>query len=292
MQYVLTRVKSHRKGISLEEEYGEERTREIKAKMSEARKGSIPWNKGKTNVYSKETLEKMSKARSGRIPWNKGNHIRLGTGGFKKGHIPWNKGKLNVYTEETRATMRRMAEERWRDDAYRKMMCNALKGRAGGWNKNLPSERQPFFGKHHSEETKQKIRRANKGHIPWMKGRHHSIETRRKMSGRPRSLKIRRQISNSMLKRWRDPDFRRKMSTQLHQAGHMIETHAELMSERWLEDAGRIGLDATSLAWYREHPELRVPINELMVVHNQCSSFIEYGPNRPRKSKLYKRDKP
>lgn len=32
-----------------------------------------PWNKGKTNVYSKETLEKMSNSHKGQIPWNKSN---------------------------------------------------------------------------------------------------------------------------------------------------------------------------------------------------------------------------
>ena len=34
-------------------------------------KGHIPWHKGKTGVYSKDTLEKMSKGRRGKIPWNK-----------------------------------------------------------------------------------------------------------------------------------------------------------------------------------------------------------------------------
>jgi len=32
----------------------------------------IPWNKGKTGIYSKETLQKMSESRKGRIPWMKG----------------------------------------------------------------------------------------------------------------------------------------------------------------------------------------------------------------------------
>jgi len=36
------------------------------------KRGHIPWNKGKTNVYSKEQLEVISKSGKGRIPWNKG----------------------------------------------------------------------------------------------------------------------------------------------------------------------------------------------------------------------------
>ena len=31
-----------------------------------------PWNKGKTNIYTQDTLKKLSEARKGREPWNKG----------------------------------------------------------------------------------------------------------------------------------------------------------------------------------------------------------------------------
>lgn len=38
--------------------------------------GIIPsWNKGKHNVYSKETLDKMSLAKKGKPTWNKGKHL-------------------------------------------------------------------------------------------------------------------------------------------------------------------------------------------------------------------------
>jgi len=42
---------------------------------------STPWNKGKTGVYSEESLKKMGDA--------------------SKGRTPWNKGKTGVYSEET-----------------------------------------------------------------------------------------------------------------------------------------------------------------------------------------------
>ena len=62
-------------------------------------------------------------------------------------------------------------------------------------------EKNPFFGKHHtaehkqkmsiimkgrklSDETKKKLSEANKGQIPWNKGLHQSDETRRKLSER------------------------------------------------------------------------------------------------------------
>lgn len=39
----------------------------------------------------------------------------------------------------------------------------------------------PFYGKRHTEETKQRLSKANMGKVPWL-GRKHSEETRRKMS--------------------------------------------------------------------------------------------------------------
>lgn len=45
---------------------GRKHSEESKKKMSIVRKGNIPWNKGKTDVYSKETLEKMSKSNLGK----------------------------------------------------------------------------------------------------------------------------------------------------------------------------------------------------------------------------------
>ena len=40
---------------------------ELKQKLIDFNKGKIPWNKGKTGIYSKETLEKMSNTRKNRV---------------------------------------------------------------------------------------------------------------------------------------------------------------------------------------------------------------------------------
>ena len=50
---------------------GRKLTDEHKKKLSIARKGKEPWNKGKTGVYSKETLLKIRESGKGRSPWNK-----------------------------------------------------------------------------------------------------------------------------------------------------------------------------------------------------------------------------
>lgn len=91
--------------------------------LSKIRKGRIPWNKGKTNIYSEETLLKMganklkgenhpfynrqlsdehkkkiSNSNKNKIPWNKGTHLtELEKQKLKKPHLnarkPKNKSK-------------------------------------------------------------------------------------------------------------------------------------------------------------------------------------------------------
>lgn len=44
-------------------------------------RGNIPWNKGRTGVYSREILKKMAGARMGKRPWNKGKRWTEMAGG-------------------------------------------------------------------------------------------------------------------------------------------------------------------------------------------------------------------
>ena len=52
--------------------------------------GRVPWNKGKTNVYSEKTKNRISNTLKGNVPWNKGK-----TGGQEV----WNKGKSGYKTQ-------------------------------------------------------------------------------------------------------------------------------------------------------------------------------------------------
>ncbi len=117
---------------------------ESKRKMSEARKGRIPWNKGrKGHKHTEEARKKMSAAQKGRI-FTVEHKRKLSEA--KKGHNP---------SEETRA---KMAEAHKNISIEtRERMSEALKGR--------------IF----TEEHKRKISEAGKG-------RKHSDETRLKMS--------------------------------------------------------------------------------------------------------------
>ena len=84
-------------------------TEETIIKMSESTKGQVAWNKGKTGVYTEESLLKMSKARKGISPVNKGvsasEERKRKQSLAMKGKTSWNKGKTGIYSEETRNKM-------------------------------------------------------------------------------------------------------------------------------------------------------------------------------------------
>jgi hypothetical protein len=78
--------------------------------------------------------------------------------------------------------------------------------KTGGQN-GKPLE-SPFKGKHHSEESRRKLSEANKGHTGFWKGKHLSEEARKKISmarkgkptclGRPRTEEQKRRQSEAM----------------------------------------------------------------------------------------------
>ena len=148
---------------------------ETKRKMSEAKKGKSPWNKGLTKEIdervkkyvdkrigyklSEETKEKIRKKLMGhsvsketRIKIgkkNKGRHPKME---FKKGQIPWNKGKKGkVLSEETKRKI---------GDSHRGIKKGPMK------EDTKEKIRKTHIGKKHkphSEETKRKIGDKHKG---------------------------------------------------------------------------------------------------------------------------------
>jgi G:T-mismatch repair DNA endonuclease (very short patch repair protein) len=70
------------------------------------------------------------------------------------GKSPWNKGQINVYSEETIKKMSLAKKGSKHTNEWKQMMSEKFKGK--------PS---PMKGKHHSEETKRKISISGKGRI-------------------------------------------------------------------------------------------------------------------------------
>ncbi len=143
-----------------------------------------------------------------------------------KAEIYWIK---YYYTMETGYNHKTGGKGGKHSEATKKKLSLAKKGIPNTWQKGkrlseetkkkisvIAKERQWFLGKHHSEETKCKMRKAralqtiteeskkkmsksHKGQISGMKGKHHSEENKRKMSEARKKLCA-------------DPEFRKKIS--------------------------------------------------------------------------------
>jgi very-short-patch-repair endonuclease len=147
---------------------------EYKQKLSKARKGKIPWNKGKKNVYSEETRRKISEAQKGNMN-NKGKHHSIETkkrmSDAQKGHTVsketkkkiglGNKGKIHSEELKRKMSIIRKGKPAWNkglsmSDEFKQKVSKGLKDR------KLSEEHKRNIGiagkgKYHTKETKRKI---------------------------------------------------------------------------------------------------------------------------------------
>lgn len=102
-------------------------------------KGCIPWNKGKTNVYSEETLKRLSESHKGQVAWNKGKHISEET---KEKLRQVNLGKK--LSEEAKQKISESGRERAKSIEYRLKRCKRSK--TGVLHLNLEKHKQTKTG--------------------------------------------------------------------------------------------------------------------------------------------------
>jgi group I intron endonuclease len=98
-------------------------------------------NKGRH--LSKEHIQKIKEANS-----NPSDEVRYSFGNGRRGKPSWNSGKTGVYSNEILNKMRNVI----RSEEHRRRISEANKGKVSS-----------FKGKHHSEETKKLLRKANLG---------------------------------------------------------------------------------------------------------------------------------
>lgn len=120
--------------------------------------GVVPWNKGKKNVYSEETLKEMATGRKGKEPWNKGKHGYL--------------------SEEVLQKMRHPLSEEHKQKLSKAHMGVPLSEEHTQHAKAARKLKYP----HHSEETKRKIGDAQKGEKNHMFGKKQTKEANAKRS--------------------------------------------------------------------------------------------------------------
>ena len=161
---------------------GSKVSEETRKKMSDARKGKAPWNKGKKGDYI--TSEATKKKLRGRTPWNKGKtgiyseETKKTMGAKNIGIAAVNKGK--PMSEEQRKKMEPVWEKNKENSPWnkgipmseeaKKKLSSKLKG-TPAWNKGTPM----------SEEAKKKVSLSKKGTPPWNKGKPMSEERRKEM---------------------------------------------------------------------------------------------------------------
>lgn len=193
---------SHKKGKTLEMEYGEERAEKIREKLRLSHLGQIPWIKGKTyeEAHGAEKAKEVKAKLSAKQRGMKKPKVSLAMKGrrnspkteFKKGQVPWIRGKH--HSEESR-----------------KKMSLSRKDKFTG-------EKHPMWGKHHSVEARKKISEKSRG---------------RKISEeRKTELSILMRGENNIAKR---PDVRLKISARVKEGyatGKRIPLSGEL-SPNW-----------------------------------------------------------
>lgn len=163
------------------------RTDEIRRKISESLKG---------RVISEETRNKLSLTGTGRIHSleTKQKMSETWKRRLENGYISPRLGKH--CTEESKEKMRQVAIRRFiSEDARKKIGLTRLgKSLSEEIKKKISDTRKKrivegsilssvgFKGRHHSEETKIKISNASSGRMPWILGKHHSDEAKKKIS--------------------------------------------------------------------------------------------------------------
>ena len=128
----------------------------IRKKISEARKGIIPWNKGKKNIYSEKTLKKMRSAKKNFIPANKGK--KMSESAKRKMRIAWIERRKRGVSKETRIKL-----------------SKAFSG------KNHPmygikGKNHPNYGRKNSEKVKRRMSTSAK--LSWTPERKKSVSKR------------------------------------------------------------------------------------------------------------------
>lgn len=128
---------------------------ESKRKISKNRSGIASWNKGKK--YSEEQKQKMQKPKSALHK----EHLSKAL----KGREPWNKDKTGVCSIETREKLSTNAKKRIgnKNPFFGKKHSDKTRKKMVDNHPDMSGERNGMFGNTHSKEARDKISKARKG---------------------------------------------------------------------------------------------------------------------------------
>jgi len=143
---------------------GKHLSEEARLKMGLAHKGQIPWNKGKP--MSEEQKVKLREANLGKS-LSEETKLKIGLANRGKHLTEETKAKIKeantgkVRTEEVRLNIGKIHKEKWSNPEYREKQRHS--GNCAFTDKN--GENNPFFEKHHTEETRDKLKAALLGRV-------------------------------------------------------------------------------------------------------------------------------
>ena len=107
--------------------YGKKHTPESRSKMSQSHKGQTPWNKGKTGVYSDETIQKMIEAKKG-VPLSESHKKAIREAQEGENHPMYGKH----HNEETKEILRQKRLGKKASEETKKKMSEAQLRRFAG----------------------------------------------------------------------------------------------------------------------------------------------------------------
>lgn len=164
--------KSHRKGMTIEKEYGIERAREIRRKNSEGHKGQVAWNKDIPRTQA--VKDAISKA-------NKGKRCGKDNPNFGKHPIPWNKdlkgvmkaNKTSFKKGDSRITGKNNYNYGKRGPKSHFYRTKHLPETIEKMREKKLGENNPFYDHSHTQLQREKWSRDRKGenHPCWIDGR-------------------------------------------------------------------------------------------------------------------------
>lgn len=130
--------------------------------VSQGKRNTPPWNKGKKDVYSQEAKDRMSRSQTGKIQSRetvekRANSLR-GKSQIRK-TPPWNKGKTGIYSEETLQKISKSLEDQKQSQETKDKRSSSLKkhyeNASNEW-KEAKSESAKSAWQNISEEEKQR----------------------------------------------------------------------------------------------------------------------------------------
>ena len=188
-------------------------------------------------------------------------------------------------------------------DIANNQYCYNIKNGAIGWtSEDMKGEKNPNYGKHHTEETRKKLSQANKGENNPMYGKTHTENTRKKMSqankgekhpmyGKHHTDATRKKMSQAS-KGENNPMYgKRGKDSQRYGKHHTDETRQKLSESKKGEKHPNYGKRGKGTPFYGKHhtEETRQKMSEAQKGENN-PMYGKRGKDSPRYGKHHTED--